>query len=168
MAQTQPDVFRGVLEALLGFLAIAHPDPVSATESNFSMDWRLGSLLLPGPTTSFLQTKCWTERFTGPLLFNPVQDNRHRILRLKMDFWQPLDDEESESDALGKTGTAGEVNTQIERFGSPEYWRDTYPKFANATVDGMDMDTPPVFTVENIGGLMMHWTVSVALVAHNT
>ena len=161
MTTTAETFFQSFRPALVA-LGRTVPDIELDGESMLASDW---SGLSAG--SSLVQYRCWTERYIGPVEFTNALLTRTRVIRLKMDFWYRLLDTESEYDVLGRLGAAGQMNTDNELFGSPEYWRDVYPSAAtdDSSISSVAEGGEPQFTVENIGGVLMHYTISIGLLA---
>ena len=154
---TTAETFCAAFRPALVALGRTVPDVEVAGESLLGADWdRLDA------GESLVQYRCWTERYIGPVEFTNALLTRKRVIRLKMDFWDRLLDTESEDDVLD-----GRVQDDLDLFGSPEYWRDVYPSAAtdDSSISSVAEGGEPQFTVENIGGVLMHYTISIGLLA---
>ena len=107
-----------------------------------------------------VQIRVCTDRYKNSTY--PPGPNRIQVVRCIMDFWQPLDDRESEIDVFGGV-PPGTMHADFEQYGGVDFWRDTYTSDAPAGVLGIDTEGgAPEFFFERIG-LMAHYRISVGL-----
>lgn len=131
--------------------------------SNMTTNWQ--KLIPPapiGPNVGLVQFNTYTDSFKGPGVFTPDADSRQPVIRLVMNVWSVLDTPESEERYIGPLG---QIHRDNERYGSPEFWRDEFPSTGSGSVSGIDTDQVALLSQENIGGRLMHWTISIALLA---
>ncbi len=154
MAATPSGFYLGFwLNVIVTYVRIA-VNPAAAGESNFLTDRRR----IPAGG-EVIQIRVCTDHYKNSTY--PPSPNRIQVVRVIMDFWQPLDDLESEVDVFGGGNPRGQMHIDFENYGGVDFWRD-YDSVLGG-IRGIDTEGgAPEFFSERIK-LMAHYRISVGL-----